>query len=47
MLRAHKHYGACKERPGVSEQPEYDTEQLSEHVDVPALELGVSCLSGE
>lgn len=32
---------------GVSEQPEYDTEQFSEHVDVLALALCVSCHSGE
>lgn len=47
MLRAHEHYGAWKEGAAVSEQPEYDTEQFSEHVDVPGLALGVSCLLGE
>lgn len=41
MLRAHKHYDAWKEGAGVSEQPEYDTEQFGEYVDVPALPLSV------
>lgn len=47
VLRAHKHYGAWKEGVGVSEQSEFDTEQFSEHMDVPALALDASCVLGE
>lgn len=47
VLRAHEPYGLWQEGVGMSEQPEYGTEQCSEHVAEQGLALGVSHLLGE